>query len=370
MSTSLKSAKTIAILVKTLISHHSFFMKSENPIEFAYGDLIDNFMSQANEAYLQQVETGFKSFDAYLFNEIAKKNSESYFDSRTNEETAKVHIDILLYDVKVASEHLSKLDNLALPNDGAGIARFTALVRDVIHGLDDENDPLTIQLNELERGMPKYAVLLNKDMPTELPSYAEAMRSAVSCWTWGDKYFGLNQACKTLSEHLERECLYIGGEAKRFWPSDIATLILSQQLKQPEKIQIVPHYEGERADHEKDNSGVERSTIDTTIRSMSYETGLPIKIQGDIPLATKEDAFILMKMINDAAASYEKTPNSQFIGLHGIPVSNESIEDYKNQVALLANRFNRIFVSELSDYKGYWGASKDKEREEDIVFEA
>jgi hypothetical protein len=366
----LKHPHLIAEFVKTVFSHYADFSVIREPAERAYSKSLESFIERARALYVASNTRAEKSVQSFVFKWVVDqhiKDLKLYFsDTITSKE-----IDQILDAAKLISDNFERIDNIAYLSNGFGVSKLYALTQDIMSGLNDGNDFATKSIRSFEKNLSKHAVILNEDYLKRLPTDKECMKAAALCIKTNYNGTGITLYFGEQLSVINATCRLINGDRINLETDSLFALMVKQHIEKASPILFLPAYEGGDLEFASRANASDTTRISENFEDVSaknecqLEIDLPSLLElaeiiqkknESIPLPTKNMVLVMMKLINDIADSYQDIPNSEFKGLGGIQVSEESIQHYKNTAARLAINFNNVFAGNLDGYVNYWNS--------------
>lgn len=338
MSTSKLNTGLLVKFIKTVTNHYDHYFGREDKQERAYGDFLHKFIMSTNQVLApndnaeivdpQKLLVGFvdKALDLnkrcldIRYPDMAEDNA-AYFKRELDN----------LADLVRTDEAVEKL---AFPANPKALLGLLASVNKINHGYDDleqaqdGDNEFIAGVRDFYYNLPTHAVMMSTNMPKDLPESTSLFQHVLSVWTWGDKYFERQEACRSMAARLE---------SRDYFASEIFTDLLSQYLEGDKKSVTTVSYATE--------------AWKVRLPSMSSKTGLSIRVTGDIPQPTDESPWIMLKAVNEMVQCFSS------LGEHAISNYDDSIEsneykaEFTENLRGIAMSMNMAFAESQDIYK-------------------
>ncbi len=333
MSTPIKSTRVILELVKSLSLTADRLITSPNPTENKFAQKISGLLNEFKTN--ENVESSRYDIEKELFSFIVDSNITSHkmlYDDRANQSM----LDKAETQKNAAIGNIEKLDSVGYVLTGMNSTEYAALYRDVIHGLDMDDDKTNL-IKDFIYDVFQYAIESHSEYPDREISLPEAATAIMSVNAWGNSLLDSNEPLSYRS--LETQGFYESGMSRTFYGSDVIAGMLieskgeSARYQDTDVLGIAPEY---------------GTVTNKYMPSLTGLSGLPVRITSDIPEPELKDAFIVAKELFDISDKFKDR------------ISGE-----------VAERFSRTYcstlVSSLPEYENYFSFDKRKMRYEDTL---
>lgn len=338
MSTPIKPLNAHLAFAKTVFSHAAVFSKSEHKQEREYAERLQSFISKA--AKILGVEDEKSDFSIKLFTSLVERNVAAFRETYRDVEDAEIEPTV------TAAHNMAKTnETISLPATGKSLPAFAALLIDIRHGFNDEDD-LDNELKELEEGLYQLVVKLSDTYPKELPSAKDTFKSMLAVWSYGSKFWNLNNACGGFAGSLDGHLLHENGSHIKVWGTDAFSSLALQHLTDPSADLNIPV--GNVA------YGDAISNLPSLSSIYSHLNNVVVRDSRDVPSPIASDPWVVMRLVNELHDRIVCKDSTEFRDINGHKVDPYVLEDFKEKFSRMSKRFNNNFVSAMPLYQKYF----------------
>lgn len=351
MSTSLKTHKSIATLVKTLTHFYDESFGNEDPEVRALGSNLHDFIMTTDTnlgggtGYL-----GKELLEKKLFEHLATQNLKEFITSYPEEQNEPGFVEGHNQETLKVMGNFEKLDKLAVPFNSQGVNVLQAMLNDMVHGFEDMQVPIVRSMEKLSEQLARHSVMMHPEMPDSLPDENEIMQSFMSVQLHGDKYMGEQNGFRHSIAPLEVYGYTDDKSHRTFYANDVLANLVVQHLENKSPVRFFA------------NGSSTSKPLDT----FKSRSGLDVKIQSDIPNLGRPAVFVVAKVLNEMRDRILSLPDERLVKEGGKSTTRYSDGmEFRKKMSDMVQGFNNRVSCELEGYNRFW--SKDASKDESLT---